>query len=588
MKKSINRNILAAEYFIKILLNFGVRDICISPGSRNTPLIVAISKNSNIQAHIIVDERTSCFFALGLARQTGNPVAVVTTSGTAAAELTPGIVEAYFSRLPLIICTADRPGYLIERGANQVINQRNMFFNHVKEFYDVGLPGISKRWFGRLSKNVAAKLNAQAINPGPVHFNFPFEKPFEPGSHTDEVDPEFLSNLDNEVKNIKPTGLQPADSRGLSKKVIARILGSKKILLSVGPLNNRTDITEPVSILAEKLDCPVAPDGLARIFFDKLPHVIDNFSTIALSSEFIKKNDPDLIIHFGNAPVSKSFLEFFKDSKAHKIAVNSYGDKIDPTRTVDEFIKISPGDFCSELLNSDIQKSDMRKNSWYQKVKRADAAIDKLKTEMIFKKRFPFEGRIIKEIYSLLPEESNLFLSNSMPVRDFEYFISDRKNINLYYNRGASGIDGIISTACGTGSKSDLSTALITGDLAFYHDLNSLYLCNRNAKPIVLVVINNDGGGIFEMLPIAEERIDFEKYFKTPVRFNYEHAVKAFGLKYCRVSSWADLKSQFNKAIKLKTSTVIEIKSSSKQSLSLRRKFWNEARETVNKIINER
>ena len=139
-----------------------------------------------------------------------------------------------------------------------------------------------------------------------------------------------------------------------------------------------------------------------------------------------------------------------------------------------------------------------------------DAIIEQIKAGLIFKKRFPFEGRILFEIYSLLPEKSNLFLSNSMPVRDFEYFISGRKEVNLYYNRGASGIDGIISSACGAGQNSNSPTTLVIGDLAFYHDLNSLYLCKRLKKPLVIILINNGGGGIFEMLPIAGEKIDFE------------------------------------------------------------------------------
>ena len=587
MKKSINRNILAAECFITILSNFGIRDICISPGSRNTPLTIAVSQNSGIQPHIIVDERAACFFALGLAKHTGNPVAVVTTSGTAAAELTPGIVEAFFSRIPLIICTADRPAYLAGRGANQAINQRNMFSNHVREYYDIGLPGISRRWFNRLSKNVAGKLISQANNPGPVHFNFPFEKPFEPGSPTDEIEAESLSAIENDINTVKPVQRKSTPDRQLSKKTTEKILESKKILLTAGPLNKAADIAESLSDLAQKLNYLIAPDGLARIYFQNKSNVIDNFSTIAFSSEFKNKYDPDLIVHFGNAPTSNSFLEFFKESKAYKIVVNEYGDKIDPTRTADEFIKIHPVDLCKEILESDNTQINSGKIPWSEEILKMDAEIDRIKTDLIFKKRFPYESRIINEVYSFMPEGSNLFLSNSLPVRDFEYFISERKKINLYYNRGASGIDGIIATACGVGKNSEFPTTLILGDLAFYHDLNSLYLCNQLSKPVIIVVINNGGGGIFEMLPVADEKIDFEKYFKTPVNFNCEKAVKAFGLNYCRVNNWAELKSQYNKSIKLKTSAVIEIKSNSKQSLALRRKFWSESKAKVNKMINE-
>lgn len=587
MKKSINRNIAAAEYFVELLSEFGVRDVCISPGSRNTPLTIAISKNRKLQAHVNVDERASCFFALGLAKQTGNPVAVVTTSGTAAAELTPGIVEAYFSRVPLIICTADRPGYLVDKGANQTIHQWNMFSNHVRGFYDFGLPKASARWFKRLSKNVGKKLHVLNSKQGPIHFNIPFEMPFEPGSPTDNVDPEFLTRIKNERVILKPFQPEASPSRELSKKLIEKILESKKILLSVGPIKNNSDFVNSLSKLARQLKCPIAADGLCRINFKNVPHVIYNFNTISLSSEFRNHYEPELIIHFGNAFTSKPMLDFFKYSKAYKIVVNNYGEKIDPSRTADEFIKVNPAKFCQDVIKLCLNERSSTDNNWYEKILQLDSEVEKIKANLIFKKRFPFEGRILQEVYSLVPEKSNLFLSNSMPVRDFDYFISGKKDINLFYNRGASGIDGIISSACGVAQNSDTPTTLVIGDLSFYHDLNSLYLSKRLRNPLVIILINNSGGGIFDMLPIANEKIDFEKYFKTPVNMNYEKAVQAFDLNYSRVKSWADLKSRYNKAIKSKTSTVLEIITNSKQSVELRRKFWEEARTTVNKMINE-
>jgi 2-succinyl-5-enolpyruvyl-6-hydroxy-3-cyclohexene-1-carboxylate synthase len=315
--------------------------------------------------------------------------------------------------------------------------------------------------------------------------------------------------------------------------------------------------------------------------------VVNNFNTIALSSEFRKYYNPELIIHFGNAFTSKPMLDFFKYSKAYKIVVNSYGDKIDPSGTADEFVNFNPADFCQELIKLHFNESNSAKSKWYEEFLELDAEVEKIKANLIFKKRFPFEGRILKEVYSQVPEKSNLFLSNSMPVRDFDYFVSGSKDIDLYYNRGASGIDGIISSACGVGQNSDFPTTLVIGDLAFYHDLNSLYLAKRLSKPLVIILVNNSGGGIFDMLPIAGEEVDFEKYFKTPVNLSFEKTVHAFDLNYSKVESWADLKSQYNKAIKSKTSTVLEIKTNSKQSVELRRKYWEESKTTINKMINE-
>jgi 2-succinyl-5-enolpyruvyl-6-hydroxy-3-cyclohexene-1-carboxylate synthase len=269
------------------------------------------------------------------------------------------------------------------------------------------------------------------------------------------------------------------------------------------------------------------------------------------------------------------------------VVINLYGDKIDPTRTSDMFVEADPVKFCEDLMKLNARKIKSKKNSWHENIKKINSAIEQIKDKMIFKGRFPFEGRILTEVYSLLPDKSNLFLSNSLPVRDFDYFASAGKKINLFYNRGASGIDGIIATACGAANNSGSATTLVIGDLAFYHDLSSLYLCRQLKNPFVIILINNDGGAIFEMLPIAGEKVEFKKYFKTPVKVNYSKTIKAFNINYFIAKSWAELKTQYHKALNSNISSVIEIKTNSIQSLELRRKFWNESKLKVDKMINE-
>jgi 2-succinyl-5-enolpyruvyl-6-hydroxy-3-cyclohexene-1-carboxylate synthase len=587
MKKSINRNIAAADYFVNLLEKFGVSDVCISPGSRSTPLTIAFASNNNFSTHINVDERASCFFALGLAKQSGKPVVVVTTSGTAAAELTPAIVEAYFARIPLIICTADRPGYLAERGANQVINQRHMFSNHTRGFYDTGLPMATVRWFNRFSKNVIKKLSSLNSDPGPVHFNFPFEKPFEPSSITDEVDMEFLGAFYNEEYDIEPYHKIVREVITLQKKLVDKVSNSEKILMSVGPMKIDAGIADALTEFANEFNCAVAVDSLSLNNFMNHPFVVKNFSGLVLSPEFITEFDPDLIIHFGAARTSDSMLNFMQNSSAYKISVNAYGDKVDPARNVDMFVKVSPIKFCGDLINQASASESDEKQKWVSSLLDMGERLEQLKNDLILKKRFPFEGRIIHEMFSLLPDESNLFLSNSLPVRDFNSFISTGRKVNLYHNRGASGIDGIISTAAGVAQNSDSPTTLIIGDLAFYHDLNSLYLCKQLNKPFVIILINNNGGAIFEMLPIAEEKLEFDKYFKTPLDIDFSKAATLFDIDYSEVKSWAELKSEYINALDSNSPTVLEIKTNSQHSLELRRIFWKESRSTVNKRIDE-
>ncbi|MCK5457172.1 MAG: hypothetical protein KAI45_08600, partial [Melioribacteraceae bacterium] len=202
MKQSINRNILWSELFVSALESLGIKHACISPGSRNTPLIIAFQRSSKIKSYIHVDERSSGFFALGLASKTSRPVVIVTTSGTAAAELYPAIIEAYQQKIPLIICTADRPPYLFKTGANQTINQIDIYHNHIHKYYSAGLPGTSSKAFQKLLSITKKSFSEAAKYKSPVHINFPFDIPFEPSKKTDKIDGEFLTRIKNKFKNV--------------------------------------------------------------------------------------------------------------------------------------------------------------------------------------------------------------------------------------------------------------------------------------------------------------------------------------------------------------------------------------------------
>lgn len=585
MKLSINRNIVWSDIFVNRLAQLGVHNACISPGSRNTSLTLAFNANRHIKIYQIVDERSSAFFALGLAKKTNSPVAVLTTSGTAVAELYPAIIEAYYSRVPLIICTADRPYHLLDRGANQTINQINIYKNHIRYFKDAGLPDINKLSFIKQVAEEAIHFST-VDNRGPVHINLPFEKPFEPKSYTDSIE---LKKIENIFTHSSFETAPPAQSSVNFESLSKKLLKKEKGLIIVGYNNYSDAFSGKVIKLAEKLGYPVYADGASslRLRSRSKNIFIDNLTAFMRGRDFQKHFDPKIIIQFGAAPTSNVLLEFFKNSKAEKILVNDFGDRKDPSLTAKTIIRFEPAQFCSLLADS-IKEKGNRDSCWKIDMQVMNSFSGDLKSRIIDKAKFPFEGKIVSEIIDAIPARSNLFVSNSMPIRDTDFFVSaNRKKIKLFCNRGASGIDGINSTAIGIAARSKEKTFLIIGDLAFYHDLNGLLNSVKFKIPLTIILINNSGGGIFESLPISRYRDGFTENFSTPLNLDFEKIVKAYGGKYFKINSWKNLKEKVILSSGNRHLSVLEIRTDAKKSKLQRNKYWNAVSKRVVRFINE-
>lgn len=585
MKKHINRNILWADLFVEQLAACGVKYACISPGSRSTPLTYAFSHNRKIKKYLIIDERSSGFFALGLAKSTNSPVAVITTSGTATAELYPAIVEAFQQRTPLIICTGDRPPELYGCGANQTINQINIYGNHIRKFFNAGIPSINESKLKSVKRIAAEAFNISLImDRGPVHVNFPFRKPFEPDSFTNEVDTSFLKK----VHSIDYKEKNPVNS--YSEKKIAsafkKINYTEKGIIVCGPGEQSKAFYKLLNRFSAKTKFPIFADSSSSARFINNKYIITNYNSFLRLDDFIKKYDPELILQFGAAPTTKHFLEFFEKSKAEKILINEFGDLLDPSRTSNVIIKIQPEHFLRNFIegNFDSKSVPVYSNS----IKVLDKIINNVRNRFIAKSKFPFEGRIVTELLSIIPSGSNLIVSNSMPVRDLDYFAEAAKNnIKVYSNRGASGIDGMNSTALGIAASSKRKTILITGDLSFYHDLNGL-LTGRNYKiPIIIILVNNNGGAVFEMLPIKRQKNIFNEYFKTPHNLNFKKIVHGYDGHFMNIKNWKSFRTEFSKALNRKTFTVLHFKTDSSKSHSMRKKFWHESIEITKNILND-
>lgn len=572
MKRSVNLNCLWADAFVSQLKAAGIREVCISPGSRSTPLVSAFHNEKSIKKHIIIDERSSAFFALGRALKSNKPVAVVTTSGTAVTELYPAIVEAFQSRVPLIICTADRPPSEKNCGSNQTINQDNIFANHIRFFSDAGLPGISAENFSRL-KTIASNACtiAEFTNRGPVHINFPFDKPLEPGSFTDEVEESVLKELLSPVKAAPPKKKQ----NPLLHEITEAIAKKRKGLVLCGGGNfNKVEI-DKILKLGEKTGYPVLAEAVSGFrTFNQSGDIICNHSGFYKFEIIRKKLDPEIILFFGAAPVTKTMLLFFEESRAQKIAVNEFGDLNDPSKTTGIICTEKPGTFSDNILEL-LKNVPLEKDAaWMTEFTGLDRKFENHKTSFISGNNIRSEIRIISEIISNLPDKCNLFAGNSMPVRDIENLLyKTGKDIRIFTNRGASGIDGLISTALGIAAGSSEPAFLLIGDISFLHDAGSLVTAGLLRIPLNILLVNNGGGHIFDMLPVSKESEIFDKYFITPHNFDFEKLVSSFGGEFLRMEKLEDFQ-KIGEEQPVNKIRVFEFIANGKKSAELREELW--------------
>lgn len=584
----VNKNILWAELFAEVLANSGVKYACISPGSRSTPLTYAFATNSKIKSFSIIDERSSGFFALGLAKASQTPVILICTSGTAAAEFYPAIIEAYQNKVPLIICTADRPPGLLNAGANQTINQQNLYKNHIRYFVTAGLPQVSVKGLKKISAIAKQAFIESALkNIGPVHINFPFKEPFEPGEHTDEIGEEELaiikSNLKVEFRGNENAAFDEKLLLAVSEKLIKY---SKGIIVS-GLDNYSKEFFSAIKKLSKKIGYPIFADAASsmRFAFDHNSHILTNYDSYLRSNEFVKTHQPDIILQFGRNFSSKALSNFIASCKCEKILVNNFGEWKNPNEKKSIAAAVNPELFCkltARLINKRVKKN--RSTSWLKEFSFIENAASKIKNNIFRSADFSNEVRIVLEILDSIPEGSNLMVSNSLPIRDLDLAVPlGRKNIKLYHNRGASGIDGIISTALGIAEASKKKTYLLIGDLAFYYDLNSLLTAKKYKIPLKIILINNNGGGIFEVLPISSYKNVFKEYFVTSHDLDFKNFILVFGGKYHEIKSWESFRKLLTKSEK--AFSVLEFKTSAEKSLSVRKKYYREVLKFYNSNI---
>ncbi len=589
------------------LVRNGVTQFCISPGSRSTPLVAAAAANIKAVKTIIYDERSSAFFALGYAQAKNMPAAVITTSGTAVSNLFPAIVEAGMNKVPMILLTADRPFELQDVGANQTIDQDNIFSKYVKWFCNIPSPDNNLNPEVILSAIDHAVYLSRKSPAGPVHLNFMFREPLEP---LDFPEPDrFLSASGPHTSYGIPVMLPDMESAGRIREIINN---TSRGLLSVGRLASDED-REAVSGLAEKLQWPVYADITSGLRLNGFgTNIIKHFDQELIGHSVNEAAAPGTVIHFGNPITSKRFAQFLGQNRPRNfIVIKPDSSRYDPIHAVTEFIEADISPFCNALslviaCNSIRYGQEMKDfNSFYEK----SAGLAQQSIETYFRNEYESannpqqQGHSISEISvarivsRLIAQGSSLFLSSSMPIRDMELYAADdvSKKILIGTNRGASGIDGIISSAAGFSAGSGRMCTLIAGDLAFIHDLNALSFLRNAPLPLIIIIINNHGGGIFDFLPISSNKSIFEKYFVTPHDFNFKGIAKDFRIDYFNPATCQEFESVYRDAslkagnIKGVRSTVIEIVTDRRYNFDLRRKIKKDIIDKLNSggILNE-
>ena len=501
------------------LVRGGVTHMCMTPGARSTPIALAAARHPGITLHVHVDERASAFFGLGIAAASGQPVAMFCTSGTAAANHFPAVVEAYMARVPLIVMTADRPPELHGVGANQTIDQQNLFGGFVKWFHDTGVPVAAphERVHWSIAGHSAIQRAVGFSPPGPVHLNLPFREPLLPsGATVDSSPPESKTNWDTQVHPSQMPAFLREVSTGHRIAVVAgRLRVPADGLVELCADRGWPLLAEPISGLRD------APRG------DRRGGALSAGTLLAANAEFRDRCHPDLVIQVGATPTSRGVQDLVRS--ADRLLIIDPDELVaDPDRRSTLTINEDPAEVAA-ALRATTSSLPATRPQWLDEWHDADSKVRTAIDALLDSWDEPFEGRIARDVAAAIPDGGVLFAGSSMPIRDLDMYMRPRAGVRVLANRGASGIDGLVSTTFGIAEVSGPTYALL-GDLSVIHDASGLLWGARHGRAAVLVVIDNDGGGIFSMLPQATlPKDEFELLFGTPHGLDLEAIARAAG-----------------------------------------------------------
>ncbi len=573
MKTIPNRNTLWTTIIVDELTRAGVGAVYISPGSRSTPLALAFDLHPNIEIYVHHDERGAAFSALGMALTTQRPVALVCTSGTALANYYPAVLEARHAQIPLLILSADRPHELRGSGANQTMDQLKFFGDHVKSFVDVAPPEaqppaqVTRYLRTLVDRAVALALTQPA---GPVHLNFPFRKPLEPipvpGDIPDDLERDASFFLDGPPAGQPLTRVQ----RGINhlhhqqiELLVDAVQNATRGVIVCGMRCPRGEFPQAVMQLATASGFPIFADAFSGVRFSLSEEigepnlVLGAYETFLASFTSLELLPPDLVLHFGAAPLSKNLNAFLSSPiKTRTIMISAHGFWADESHSVNHVLIADPTQICSQITER--LGSPQTISPWVQRLQSLESKTWDL-IEVREKMEF-YEGAVTAHVLRQTPSNVIIYAASSSVVRHIDQFSRPRSGgLQIFANRGLSGIDGTIASAIGASEGSRKRVTLLIGDIAFLHDLNSLSGLLRARAQLTIILLNNDGGGIFHRLPIREFDPPFERLFITPHGLEFHAVAKMFGLAYSRVDSADALDAAYCQALVSDGSQLIEI-----------------------------
>jgi len=546
------------------LARAGLRDACIAPGSRSAPLAMAMADDKRIRTHVVIDERSAAFMALGIAKASGSPVAVLTTSGTAAANLHPAVIESDQSRTPLLVLTADRPPELRDSGANQTIDQLKLYGNSVRWFCDVGVPeprAGSVRYWRALGARAWAET--QGSPPGPVHLNLAFREPLVPV----EDEAGFPWPLDGRGAGpwtvFQPHAGLPADA---DVEWLADVVSRTERGLVVAGAG-AVDVG-PILELARAASWPVLAEPSSGLRAGEC--AVSTYDALLRVEAFARAHRPDFVIRVGKLGISRA-LDALLGVEVPQALFDRDGAWLDHERVVERIVTCDPGLLCGQVAKAATARNGSHwLASWLDAELRARQTID----ELLDSQEAPSEPRTARDLGATLKGGEVLVVAASMPVRDLDWFMAPRTGLKILANRGTNGIDGFVSTAVGVALGSGAPTYALAGDLALIHDQNGLLSARVGGVDLTIVVLNNGGGGIFSFLPPARFPEHFERLFKTPHGLDLGTLAKLYGCHHALVSHATDLVAQIDTARSRRGVSIVEVVTDAEANVDLHKAIW--------------
>lgn len=561
-----NTNSLWCSVLVETLAHCGVREAVLSPGSRSTPLTFAFVAHADIETIPVLDERSAAFFALGLAKQHRRPVVLICTSGTAGANYFPAVIEAQESNVPLIVITADRPPEMRECASGQTIDQLRLFGSHVNWFHELAVPEASLGLLRYLRQTVAHAVERSLLpSAGPVHLNAPFRDPLPPIPNDSakplegQLNADFFDHLGPTLRP-SPGGVlwqRPTTTRGL-------------IIAGADTTADPKAYTESVLRLAESLGWPVLADALSplRHYTAAGGLVQAGYDAILRSARLARELTPRTVLCLGGWPTSKVLRAWLEQSGAEIALVSPHVANRDALHGRTRHIVAS----AEQLAPVAPAPKDQAYSTLWQA---AEAQVQRTFDELLAVSDL-VEPRATRELAELLPPGTPVFVASSMPVRDIEYFWPvNSRGVRLFFNRGANGIDGTLSTAFGV-AHGGAPAVLLTGDLALLHDTNGFLHQAKFRGSLTIILINNRGGGIFQHLPVAQFDPPFEDYFATPQEVDFGRLCGAYGVEHREVKDWAHFRTLVQ-SLEVNGVRVLELKTDRKRDAAFRKTLFAKA-----------